>query len=1453
MSSRRVFRLRRQRLVAALAAVLLSVTATPATAALAADPKPEVDRQVLTELAAKGRTGFLVYLRDRADLSGTAKLEDADAKATQVFRELTATADKSQRDLRAELDARKAEYKPFWISNAIWVSGDRSTLDAITKHAEVEKVAPSKTVPLVEPVQTAPAASKDAIEWGLNNIQAPKVWSDFGVRGEGVVVANIDGGVQYQHPALVGKYRGNLGNGSFDHNYSWFDPSAQCATAAPCDADDGHGTHTMGTMIGDDGAGNQIGVAPGAKWIAARGCETNTCSDTALLASGEWMVAPTDLNHQNPRPDLHPDVVNNSWGGTGGDRWYDDIVSAWLAAGIFPVFSTGNAGPACGTAGSPGDFTGAYAAGAYDQGNAIASFSSRGSAGASEIKPNISAPGVAVRSSVPNGYASFSGTSMAAPHVSGTVALVWSAAPTLKGDVAATRTLLDDSATDVNDTSCGGTADDNQVFGEGRLNAFAAVQAAPRGPVGRVTGVVTDAANGNPIPGATVVTGDRSASTGPDGRYALVLPAGEYTLTANKYGYAGLSATVTVTEGGSVAQDFALVKVPLVTVSGTVGDGSGHAWPLYAKLTVAGRPGGPVFTNPATGRYSFEVAGGTSYKVTVAAQYPGYQTVTQDVAVGTDNKTQDIAVPVAADCTAPGYGFGQVLSQRFDGASAPAGWSVVNRNADAGGWGFTDAGGRTNLTGGSGGFAIVDSDKLGSGKTQDTDLISPPMDLSGVTAPVLRFNSDYRSFSNGSADVDLTTDGGATWTTLWHFTSENRRGPRVEEVTLTGAAGAAAAQIRFRYRGTFAWWWEVDNVQVLDKVCKPTPGGLVVGLTTDKNTGAALNGVTVSSADAPGERGVSASTPDDDNLADGFSWLFSSLSGGHPFTAAKAPYKEVTKDVTVVANAARKADFTLTAGRIAVTPASIQSHQPFGTTRSTTVKVTNTGSAPAQVDLLERAGSFDLLRRAGAKLAEYRLPGGASKARGGASGGTAVTAAAPAVDPAWAPAKSYPTAIFDNQAVTLDGKVYSIGGSDSVTSNKAYVYDPGADTWTALPNLPNGRSQPSVAAVAGKIYAIGGWGGGDPLASVDVYDPAAGAWSTLGAVNPAPRAAAGTAVVDGKIYLVGGCVTGLCPDSDNLVIFDPGSDTFRTGAKYPHLGSYIGCGGIGGKVYCAGGSTDQSFSDTYSYDPQGDGWTRLADMPLDLWASQYAAASGLLVLVGGITDDFSTVTNRAVAYDPTTNAWTQLPNAAAPAYRGAGSCGQYKIGGRSPANTAQANVEHLGGLDLCGEGADAPWLATSPASFTLAAGASKTVKVTLTATPEAGVTQPGTYTAAVAVKSDTPYAAPTVGVEMSVSPPPSWGKLQGTVTGVSCAGVSTGVPATVRVNLASLPYGGYTLRADNQGRYAYWLPKGRYQVIVAKDGWVPEVQTLRVEAGFTATLDFSLEPVDACPSRVGGI
>ncbi|WP_018254635.1 S8 family serine peptidase [Salinispora mooreana] len=1442
------------RLAVAFGALVLGLSAQPA---LAASPPGAPERATVAPelLDTSDSTSFLVFLRETAPLASTATLHKPDDRARAVHQLLTDTAARTQADLLRLLDARKAEHTSYWIANAIQVHGDGALIDEIANRPEVERIEPIRSRPLIEPTPAEAEARIDAVEWGIAEIGAPQVWDEFGDRGEGIVIANIDTGTQYDHPALVNSYRGNLGGGSFDHAYNWFDPTGICSDSEPCDNND-HGTHTMGTMVGDDGGDNQIGVAPGARWIAAKGCEFTTCSDPALLASGQWILAPTDANGENPRPELRPDIVNNSWGGGPNDPWYQQTVEAWRAAGILPVFSSGNAGPSCGSAGSPGDYESSYAVGAYASSGAIASFSGRGS-GTELLKPNIAAPGVSVRSSIAGGgYAAFSGTSMAAPHVAGTAALIWSVAPSLRGDLPATEALLDRTARDVDDTSCGGTAADNNVFGEGRLDAYAAVNEAPRGPVGRVTGTVTSAADGEPIAGVTIDDGTRDTTTGTDGRYSLTVPAGETTVTATVYGYESQSDTFVVDEGGAVTRDFALVPHPVVTVSGQVTDGSGHGWPLYARIDIAGKPGDPVFTDPVTGEWSTTVPGNSTYSITATPQYPDYQAATREVPVGSDATTVDLAVPVDAACTAAGYNgnYGDpLLTEDFADTTTPEGWSVVNRTED-GGWTFEDLGGRGNLTGGSGGFAIIDSDALGAGgKSQDTDLVSPTLDLSETDAPVLRFNSDFWALGNGdSADIDVTTDGGETWTNVWHQTS-SLRGPRVEEVPLTPAAGAAEARVRFRYAGSFSWWWQVDDVVLSNRDCNLVPGGVVVGTTTDLNTGEPINGVTVTSVDQPEDRAVSAGTPDDPAESDGFYWLFSSLTGTHPFTAERTPYPLATQDVTITADEVRRADIALAAGELTVTPAEVESHQPYGSTRSTQVTVKNTGTAPANVEVLERAGEFELLNQPGAPLREVTVKG-ISTAQTGTRYGGALAETGPSADDAWTRVADLPAAIFDNSAVTLDGRVYSIGGgTGSGLERKVWVYDPDADSWSELPELAGSRAKPGVAAVGGKIYVTGGWAdNGNPDATVDVFDPDTESWSRLdGVTNPAPVAAAGTAVAGDKIYLVGGCTDGACTASDETVAFDPQTETFTTRAPYPHPVSWMSCGGIGDQVYCAGGTGGSDYTDAHRYDPASDTWSQVADMPLDLWGSSYTAAGGMLVLAGGVTGGSTTVTNRTIAYDPASATWQDLPNTEFGRYRGAAACGTYRIGGSPSAFVGSAEAERLGGLELCAEEAELPWLSTAPSSFTLEPGESRKVKVTLTATAEAGVEQPGRYSGELAFTADTPNQVPPVQVEMNVSPPKSWGKLQGTVTGVTCGGETAGVPATVRVNAAGSG-AGFTLTADASGKYMVWLPKGRYDVIVAKDGWVPEFDRIRVTAGFVATLDFSLEPSADC-TRASGI
>ncbi len=492
------------------------------------------------------------------------------------------------------------------------------------------------------------------------------------------------------------------------------------------------------------------------------------------------------------------------------------------------------------------------------------------------------------------------------------------------------------------------------------------------GPHGTLTGTVTDASNNAPITGALVSTTGTSTTTDSQGNYTLTLPVGTYDVTFSAFGYTTKTVTgVQISSGGTSTVNAALSPKPSVHLTGTVTDGSGHGWPLYTRIEITGLPSGPIYTDPATGHYSVSLPQNDIYQVKFTATLPGYQVVNDTITVGGSDTTHDVAIPIQASCVAPGYTFGYgapVLNEPFDGSSMPAGWTVVDNQGNGHVWQIGDPENRGNLTGGTGNFADINSDFYGVSDTQNTSLVSPVVDLSGTANPVLRFHNDYFGFPNQIGDVDVTTDGGATWSNVWHHGSDSVRGPDLEEVAIPQAGGQSSVQIRFHFVSSFGWWWEVDDVSVLNRACTPTPGGLVVGTVNDANTSDGINGATVTSTDNPAEKATTMATADDPNLSDGYYWMFSSLTGSHPFSATKPPFQAASQTVNVAANNATRANFSLKAGRLTISPQAVTSSQVLGTTTTPTVKITNTGSAPTDVKLSERSGAFQILTMRGSPL-----------------------------------------------------------------------------------------------------------------------------------------------------------------------------------------------------------------------------------------------------------------------------------------------------------------------------------------------------------------------------------------------------------------------------------------------------------------------------------------------------
>jgi subtilisin family serine protease len=893
---------------------MIGMFAAPAAAAPAPDAAAKIEQSVKNSLAAKDSTDFWVMFGQSANLSAASAVTDWNARGTAVVNALQQTANSSQAQVRALLDGQKISYQSFYIVNAIHVKDGSSALaESLAKRGEVTGILAPRTYQVPKPIPAADAANVNTIEWGLAAIHADQVWSTFGVRGEGIVVANIDTGVDYTHPALVGKYRGNMGGNppTFNHNYSWFDPAQVCGqpSLAPCD-NNAHGSHTMGTMVGDDGAGNQIGVAPGAKWIAAKGCESNSCSDTSLLAAGQWVLAPTDLNNANPRADLRPNIVNNSWGSANGsavDPFYKANVQAWRASGIFPAFSNGNSGPSCNTAGSPGDYTETYASGAFDINGTIASFSSRGPGEGGMIKPNLSAPGVDVRSSVPGGqYDNFSGTSMASPHTAGTVALMWSAAPSLIGNYDATAALLNQTAVDTSDLTCGGTAGNNNVWGEGKLNAFAAVDQSPRGPVGTLTGTVTDAGTGSPLAGVNVhVAGpsNRDLTTNNAGQYSSTLPVGSYTISASLFGYGTATGSATITEGQTSTVDFALSRVTNGTVSGHVRNADGA--PVgNAKVEILGTPIAPT-TSAADGSFSFANVPVGTYQAKASAG-GCYDQQTQALNV-TGDVTLDFSIPNRTDqfgnfCVleAANYVEGDTaVALSGDDASTsvalpfPAFFYGNSYNTA-----FISTNGNINFLAANTAFT---NSAIPSTATPNAAIYPFWDDLiidsqSGVftkasgTAPNRSFTIEWRNaqfFNSATSRVDfeatLFENGEVALNYRNLDPAQGVETGNSATIGIENAAGTDALQYSFNTS-------VLDNAQSIR--FKLPPNGLVAGKVTDFNDGLAVAGATVRALKGTDE--VSTTTA----AADG-SYALRLLEGDYTIEASKPLYVNGSADVSI--------------------------------------------------------------------------------------------------------------------------------------------------------------------------------------------------------------------------------------------------------------------------------------------------------------------------------------------------------------------------------------------------------------------------------------------------------------------------------------------------------------------------------------------------------------------------
>jgi N-acetylneuraminic acid mutarotase len=1083
--------------------------------------------------------------------------------------------------------------------------------------------------------------------------------------------------------------------------------------------------------------------------------------------------------------------------------------------------------------------------------------------------------GVAVYDSLSDtgGWNVFGGTSVAAPIITGIYALA--GRPTAGTYPAsypyATPGALHDVTTG-NDASCaadvgcgfGTTPDCTPSYecqagpgydGPSGLGTPNGVAAFTPGPRGVAVGTVTDAGTGTPLTGATVTLGTYKTTTDSTGAYKLDVPAGSYELTVSQFGYKTLDlGTITLTDGTTLTRNAALTALPSTIVSGKVRDGGGHGWGLYAAITVDGLPG-TAYTDPTTGDYSLRVPTGGNYTLHATALYPGYEQGSVQVAATAATAAVDLTLPVDASGTLPpgyqmNYGGGQ--DETFDAASTPTGWTVKN-NTGAGGWNFNDPINRGNQTGGTGYFAEVDDYALGW-SAADTELISPSYDFSSDPSPQLDFDTALPSLDriNGlTADVDVSTDGGATWTNVWEDTGV-LNGPAHVHVSLAAYGGSPSVQVRFHFVGSFTGVWEVDDVQIGARNLQKLPGGLLVGDVRDANTHTGVPGVAVCAVAAPAECATSVATPGDPAQDNGLYWLFSPATGDRQFSAALPSfgYPAVTSTVRVAAGAVTTANFTLHPAQLQFVKQSAGADVAWGKQKTVTVDIRNTGGSPATISLGEDGAPAPSAGTTGAPLQHApatetpmglatqvaAAPPSGSQARAGSGAATG--------GEQWQPQTNLPVPDYGGLAATINGTLYAglgetPGGSFSTAF---YAYNPATAAWTALANAVSGRFAPAWGVIAGKLYVVGGRdAAGNGVSGGEVYDPATNTWSQI-AGAPHGYGGEGTAVVGNKLYVIGGCDINNCGYT-NVQVYDPSTNSWSTGPDYPLPTAYPSCGTVDSVVYCAGGAyqpVDADDTDTaagYKLDPSTGSWQKIADAPTDFWGATSTTANGLLLSAGGQSIQQNVVTNAAYAYDPATNSWSTEPNLPAPLMVAASAPGWYVVGGSSAYGVPLPLVQELPGFDQPHGGVS--WLSAHPRSVTI--GAHRTAAITLTLDASAmGSADLGSHYAELIVDNDTPYGSLSLPVTMTVVPPGDFGLLTGTVTAQGTNAMLAG--ATVEVRTRN---GDTTVQTGADGSYRLWLPAADNPVAITATAPGYEAQTADAKihgGGSAVTVDFALSP-----------
>lgn len=1328
----------------------------------------EVEAALASDLR-DGAEPFLVYFRDRPDLSPALSME-WEARGRFVVDALRGAAEESQKRVRGELERQGISYKAFWIDNVIAVErGTSATVNSLLYFDEIRSIQAERVLGLIEPDEklAGPRLVPMTVEPSLEQVDADDVWN-LGVDGTGVVVGSIDTGARFTHEALVQRYRGNLGNGSFSHDFNWWDPYG--VYDEPTD-NNGHGSHTIGTMVGADSAGvNQIGMAPGAKWIACRGCSTSSCGGAQLLECAQWIAAPWDLARGEPDPSRRPLAVNNSWGDCrrAYDGWYQNVVDAWHAAGIHPLFANGNASncgyaspPGCNTVGNPGRYGNVTGVGSTGQANGqYANHSNWGPTDNTDpvnggafpnIKPQVVAPGVSIRSATrdsDSSYASWSGTSMSTPHVTGLAALIYQAAPCLIGQYAEVERILQETATPKPyATSCGGEGTGNQpnnATGWGEINALAAVNAATAfcGPTGSLQGHITNP-SGQPISGVKVVAAGRTATTDAAGYYRIdYLQEGTHTASASHLLHYDGSANVEIVVEMVTTRDFTLVPRPAAVMSGVVTDGNGHGWPLYARISATAGGGTlSTYTDPFTGAYSLTLLRDSTFTVTVQPVWPGYRQVVRAVTPDTAAYTEDFAL-AAANCDAAG--FQPIPPIWSEGFEADDGGFTVVPVAGTPSWAW---GAPTSGPGSARGGAKAWATNLSGNYNDDEQsyLVSPAIDLSAAQGQslVLSWWQYLRTESGYDfASVEVSKDDGATWARVYGTVSGSiNTSWAKKEVELDSSHAVSGFRVRFRfaadYSVTFPGWY-LDDLAIGTTQCDITPAGAVMGFVTSLEDGSGIVGATV--GDGTGLQATTLATPNDPAVSDGI-YFFVRPPGTAEVSAKKANYSTDTAVVEIVADAVGRQDFVLGAGRLSVAPTSFTLLLRTGQQETRQFVLSNSGTGPVEFRILEQAwGGPQYVATPQAYPGRLVRP---------ASGAAYVRhdGASPAID--WGSGQEIPTGPrYRAAGVQCNGQLFVLGGfnANNVALAEVWRLDPIQGTWQRRADMPVPSANMGGACVEGRIYLVGSSDGAEFRNDFQIYELASNTWVRTTWPSATTPMAVGH---KGMLYAFGGVDGGLLADAWQ---FNPALGSWIRLADMPTATAFGAALSVGNHIYVIGGpgvtEVQRFFPPNNTWDAAGPKLPSFRLSPVGAWFGDRI----FLVSGGGLNGENWSPHPGTLTYEygkwPGGSWLSAGDSVPSPAVGAAGDCvsnSVWAVGGAADASVFSA-TRRLGDGKTCSLFSDIAWLSTSPSEGIIPVDGTQVVTLALDSTS----LQPANYHAKLRLQHDTPYATPDVEVTLKV-------------------------------------------------------------------------------------------------------